>query len=131
MDSEPLVSEQIDAGAKFLAEFGKYAPVLAAFWVKHSDDSHWSLYVASDQINDDNYGLAYGEVLRLTTQPPAVPLDPFLVTVVGADDPLAQAVLELMKKHTGRSPIRANGRSLGGLSIDGVYVYPMPIAVGS
>ena len=32
MDQELLVEQQIDAGAKFLSEFGKIAPVKIAYW---------------------------------------------------------------------------------------------------
>ena len=65
MDHEPLVKEQIDAGARFLREFDKYAPVRVAFWLKESDRQYWHLYVASDEITDDNFDLAYGEVIRI------------------------------------------------------------------
>ncbi len=51
MDQGPLVVEQIDAGAKFLAELDKNIPVMAAFWLKASDEDSWYLYVASDQVN--------------------------------------------------------------------------------
>ena len=55
----------IDAGARFLGEFEKYNPVQNAFWLKESDEGEWSLYVASDKITDDNFDVAYGEVLRI------------------------------------------------------------------
>ena len=65
MDHEPLVTEQIEAAAAFLREFDKYAPVRVAFWLKESDRQYWHLYVASDEITDDNFDLAYGEVIRI------------------------------------------------------------------
>ena len=48
MDQGPLVIEQIDAGARFLAEFEKKIPVMAAFWLKASEEGSWYLYVASE-----------------------------------------------------------------------------------
>src|SRR5580704_18702511 len=38
MDQDTLVSEQIDAAAKFLEEFQKYLPVESAFWLRGEDD---------------------------------------------------------------------------------------------
>jgi hypothetical protein len=60
-----LVDEQIEVGAQFLSEFCKYRPVQSAFWYKDSDEGEWYLYVASDQITDDNFDVAYEEVGRV------------------------------------------------------------------
>ena len=65
MDQEPLVIEQIDAGATFLRELAKSIAVSAAFWLKVSEDSPWYLHVVSQELNDQNLGTVYGEVLRI------------------------------------------------------------------
>jgi hypothetical protein len=79
MDQSPLVIDQFDAGARFLGEFQKYVPVKAAFWLKESAEGEWILYVASDQITDDNFDVAYGEVLRIAVQMHEPIFDPFHV----------------------------------------------------
>lgn len=129
MDQGPLVSEQIDAGARLISEFRKYKPVVAAFWLKASEDGQWFLYLASDKINDTNFDVAYGEVLRLTAMSQDPWLDPFQVKVVGADDPVARAILELQRKYPGKNPTRYHGRPFGGLSVEEAYVYPIPVPV--
>src|SRR5947209_3120525 len=48
MHQEPLIKERIEAAAKFLAEFEKHFPLLAAFWYKRDEDSSWALAIASD-----------------------------------------------------------------------------------
>jgi hypothetical protein len=53
--------DQIDAGARFFGEFRNYLPIQSAFWLKEREDGEWSLYVAYDQITDDNFDIAYGE----------------------------------------------------------------------
>lgn len=131
MDPGPLVTQQIDAAARFVHEFAKYTPVQAAFWLKATEDNQWFLYVAGDQINDANFDAAYGEVLRITSKTPDPWLDPFQIKVIGTDDPLAKDVIEMQKKYPGPLPTRYHGRQLGGLSIDEAYVYPLPIAVPS
>jgi hypothetical protein len=129
MDQGPLVSERIDAGAKLAREFDKRTPLKAAFWLKESEDGQWVLYLASDQINDSNFDVAYGEVLRLLGPGPHLWLDPFQVKVTGADDPVTKAVLAIQEKFAGKLATRLRNRMLGGVSVDEVYIYPIPVPV--
>jgi hypothetical protein len=129
MDQGPLVSDQIEAGARFLGEFQKYVPVTVAFWLKESDEGEWYLYVASDQITDDNFDVAYGEVGRIAGQLRDPLFDPFQVKVLGADDPLAKAALDIKGRHPGPVATRFHGRVFGGLPVEEVYIYPSPIPV--
>ena len=115
--------------ARFLGEFQKYMPVHAAFWLKDSDDGAWYLYVASDQITDENFDVAYGEVLRITVVMNDPLFDPFQVKLIGADDPLAQAVLDMQRRYPGRVTSHLQGKVLGGLPVEEVYLYPSPLPV--
>jgi hypothetical protein len=131
MDQGPLVISQIDAGARFLDAFQKYMPVQAAFWLKESDDGEWSLYVASDQITDDNFDVAYGEVLRIggATRDPL--FDPFHVKLIGMDDPLAKAALDIRRRYPGSVVNHLHGNAFGGVPVEEVYLYSSPISVGA
>jgi hypothetical protein len=129
MDQAPLVIEQIDAGARFLGEFQKYLPVQAAFWLKETEEGDWSLYVASDQITDDNFDVGYGEVVRIAGQLRDPWFDPLQVKLIGVSDPLARAALDLQRRYPGRVPARFHGKIFGGVSVDEVYLYPSPIPV--
>lgn len=127
MDQGPLVIDQIEAGARFLAEFQKYAPVQAAFWLKDSEEGTWRLYVASDQITDKKFRVAYGEVIRVWKMLRDPWFDPFRVKLIGADDPLAKAALELYQRYPIRRPTQFPGRTFGGMSVDELYLYPTPV----
>jgi hypothetical protein len=129
MDQGALVMPQIDAGARLVNEFDKYAPVRAAFWLKAKDEGEWYLYLASDRIDDSNFDVAYGEVLRLTGKSPTPWLDPFQVKVISAEDRLARAVLELLARFPGKMATRYHGRELGGIPVEEVYIYPTPAPV--
>jgi hypothetical protein len=48
----------IEAGARFLPEFQKYAPIAAAFWLKDSDTGNWHLWIGSTKITDRNFDRA-------------------------------------------------------------------------
>jgi hypothetical protein len=128
MDQGPLVTEQIDAGAKLLQEFDSgYAPLSSAFWLKESEDGQWYLYLVSPQINDSNFDLAYGEVHRLAGRSPSVWLDPFQVKVAGVDDPVAKAVGAIQSQYPSRLATRLRNRQLGDISVDEVYIYALPV----
>jgi hypothetical protein len=122
-----LVDEQINAGAKFLGEFHKYLPVQSAFWLKESDEGERNLYVVSDQITDDNFDVAYGEVLRIAGAIRDSWFDPFQVMLLSADDPLAKAAREVQQRYPGRTPIRLYGKMFGGVSAEELYLYPSPV----
>ena len=126
MDHEPLVTEQIEAAAAFLREFDKYAPVRVAFWLKESDRQYWHLYVASDEITDDNFDLAYGEVIRIAGELRNPWFDPLRVKVLGADHPLAKAALDVQRRYPGRTPPRVRDTMFGGVLVDEVYIYLSP-----
>jgi hypothetical protein len=129
MDQGPLVIEQIEAGAKLASEFDKLTPLQVAFWLKESEDGQWFLYLTSDQINDSNFDLAYGRVLQLPGRGPHMWLDPFQVKVTGTEDPVAKAVLDIQQKYPGRLATRLRNRMLGSVSVDEVYLYPIPVPV--
>lgn len=128
MDSGPLVAEQVEAGARFLNEFQKYAPIQAAFWLKESDASNAHLCVASDRITDENFDLAYDEVARIRGQLQDPWLDLFSVRVLrDRHRPLVEAVLGLIRRFGGKTPIHLYGQILAGRSVDELYVYPSVI----
>jgi hypothetical protein len=127
MDQGPLVAEQIDAGAKLASEFDKYAPLRAAFWLKESEDGQWFLYLVSDQINDSNFDVAYGEVLRLVSPGSNIWLDPFQVKVTGPNKPVAKDVIAIQQKYPSKFATRLRNRLLGGVSIEEAFIYVIPI----
>ena len=129
MDRGPLVNEEIEDGETLARAFDAYASVKIAFWVKSSDEDQRYLYLASDEINDGNFDVAYGEVIRLTNALGLLHLDPFRVKVVSGNDPLAAAALKLSSSYPGKIANRYGGRIFGGMDVDDVYVYPSPLLV--
>jgi hypothetical protein len=124
MDQGALVTEETDAGEELVCRFDKFASVKAAFWLKEAEERQWYLYIASDQINDTNLRAAYGEILRVAAQMVTPYLDPFRVKLIPTSNPLAQAAVEIHQRYPGRIAIRLNGTNFGGLSVDGVFIYP-------
>jgi hypothetical protein len=130
MDQELLVEQEINAGAKFLVEFGKFAPVKIAYWSQDSENTPWYLHVASERIDDTNRRAAYGEVNRIGRQLQDPHLDPFRVKLTGADDPVARAVFEYQSRFPAhRLPTHYRGFDLAHVGINEAYIYPLQLAV--
>jgi hypothetical protein len=122
MGSQLLV-EEIDAAKEFAREFNDYAPVSACFWLNPAESDHWYLYVASDEINDTNIYVAYGEVLRRVGI--GQWLDPFKIKLVNTSDPVARDAIKIRDSIPNRTiPVRRRGGALGNLGIEGAYIYP-------
>src|SRR5262249_11687835 len=124
MDQGPLVREQIDAGARFLAEFQKYAPIRVAFWLKDADTGRWSLYIASDQINDDNLDAADDEVIRIVR----MIHDPWIgllqIKLISDSEELAKAALKTRRRYPDTSAARLYGETIDWINIEDMYIYP-------
>lgn len=124
MGEELLVNERIDAGAEFVRDLNEYVSVSVACWVIPADSDNVFLYIASDQINDSNVDVAYGEVLRRLGRKKSPWLDPFQVKLVNSSDPVARDAIQIRDRYPAPLPTRFGGSSIGGISIDGAYIYP-------
>jgi hypothetical protein len=128
MDQERLVTEQIDAGAKFLGELERKIPVAAAFWLKAPEESRY-LYVVWDPLDDKDLDVAYGEVLQIANQMRNPYFDPFRVKLIKPSHALAKAALENLRRFPGRMATRLHRTNFGGVGVDEANIYPMPITV--
>jgi hypothetical protein len=131
MAQDVLVIEQIDAGADFIRDFNDYFSVSVACWVNPAESDNLFLYIASDEIDDGNFDVAYGEVLRRLSSKRSQWLDPFQIKLISSSDPIARAAMEIRDRYPAKIPTRYNGSSLGGISIDSAYIYPPLSAVKS
>jgi hypothetical protein len=128
MGQVPLVSERIEAGKAFLDAREKHMPVKAAFWLKASEDSGWYLHVVSDQVSDGKIREAYGVVGDVSTTILDPNFDLFRVKLIGGRDPLARAAVEIHRRSPARRPTWIHDGPFGGMSVEGVYVYPPPVS---
>jgi hypothetical protein len=55
-------------------------------------------------------------------------LDPQEVKVISPTDPIAKDVRDLYRRYPGPMPIRFGGTSLGGMPVEGAYIYPPPVS---
>ncbi len=124
MDKGPLVDEEIAAAACFLGEFTKSYPVQFAFWLKEGEHHNWKLYIVSEQITDENFDEAYGEVVRITGEIRDPWFNGMQVSVLGVDERLAKAVAELRRRYPADKLARFFGETVDGIEAEEIYVYP-------
>lgn len=131
MDNGPLVKEEIETGAELIRELDRVRPVSAAFWLKASDPSNWYLYIASDRIDGSNKDVAYMEAMRIFKQIDSPYLDRFRIKLISSEDPLASAAAEFNQQYpiltVGRLGYRMGGTMFGGIVVDDLYIYRMPL----
>ena len=128
MNQAPLVTKEINAGAELFRQLEKSFPLQAAFWAKDSDGGPWYLHIASDQFRAGDQGAGYQEVLRLAWEMASPHLDAMQVKLIPTSHPMAQAAMEINRRFPARVPTRFGDRSFGGVSVEGVYVYPPSVA---
>jgi hypothetical protein len=126
MAAGTLVNEQVSAATRFLREFEKSTQVVAAYWLKDSEEDRWDLYVVSDRFNDGVRRTAYGDVCRVTNSLNDPVLDPSRVKLVGLSEPTAKAVLDFYKTRPPRIPFYVHGRSIGNVEIAEAYFIKGP-----
>jgi hypothetical protein len=124
MDQGPLVTEETDAGAELVQKLNQYFPVKAAFWLKASDEDERYLYIASDKINETNVRAAYREAFRLANEMQSPYLNPFRLKLIGGQDQLTVAALDVQNRFAGLMATRFHGKAFGGQTVDDVYLYP-------
>ena len=118
--------DEIDAGAEFVRALHGRQPVTAAFWLKASDEGVRYLYVVLTGLADADFGDAYLDVRAVAEALPDHYIDPFRVRLIGPDDPLARAALDVYRRHPRRVPPRFGGSVFGGTPVDELYLYPPP-----
>src|SRR5262249_44157866 len=101
------------------------------FWLKASEDGRWRFYLVSPVVDAEGLPKAYRRLHTLVRQMPGpFWIDPLEIKLIGPDNPIAKDVLAIHTRAPGPrvSPIRWSGRSLGNITIEGAYLYPLPAA---
>jgi hypothetical protein len=131
MDTDTLVENRIDDGQKLVEELRQRGfNGAAAFWLKASENGKWYFYIISPEVDTAGIINAYRQLHSLMRTVPQVSwIDPLEVKLIGPSNPIARDVLDILSRTPGPrvSPIRWNGQRLGNTSIDGAYLYPLPV----
>ncbi|HEV8058244.1 MAG TPA: hypothetical protein VGP68_00095 [Gemmataceae bacterium] len=110
--------------------------VPVAFWAKPTESGKWYLYLASPFVDDHGAKAAYLHVFDLLRKTLDLWIEPLDIKVIGLTDSLADAAMQLRNSMFANrvSPVsnpkflqrmtRFDGSSLGGVSVDGAYIYP-------
>lgn len=142
MDQDTVVSERTESGKRLIeALVAAGLEVRVAFWAKPTDEEKWFLYLAIPIVDKEGPTAAYRQVLSVVRKVPELWIDPSEVRVVGLNDSLTEAALELVRPKVPDSPFavrnprpfpgmtRFGGATLGGVDIDGAYIYPLQSVV--
>jgi hypothetical protein len=126
MDTVTLVNDQIDDGARLLAALSENGfSVVAACWVKTSEEGRWFLYIASDAVEQAKLAAAYRQVYALLESLPTSGISMSEIKLIGRSNPITKDVLDLQRRYPGQLPTRSRRIQLGEIATDEVYIYPV------
>jgi hypothetical protein len=131
MDQITLVDNLIVAGHQFLGDLVQNQfDVAAAAWIKASDEDSWYLYIATKEVDAKGTTAAYRTLHEKMQRmpPPVIPF--FEIKLIGADNPIAQEIVEFYRRQPAPWLVHHRSYRLGNLSIEDAYVYPPPSTEG-
>ncbi len=132
MDTNTLVNELVEDGKKIVEQLPRDGfEVTAAFWLKAAEDGEWYFYIASPVAETERLSDAYRKLYTIIRSMPELRwIDPLEVKLIGPSNPIAIDVLAIHTRSGGLkvSPIRWGGKSLGDVSVEEAYLYPLPAA---
>jgi hypothetical protein len=100
-----MVTEKLDSGKRLLEALRSVSfHVHTAFWANPTEEGKWFLYLASPVVDEQGPAAAYRTVYRVIRQMPDLWIDPFEVRVVGPNDPMAEAVREVIRPKVVAGP---------------------------
>lgn len=136
MDYLPLVTEQLSAGRRFVAELAHRGQLSAAFWTRTEDDWGWMLYLVSPEVSDrdprDFIDLAHNCLIGLwdSGEVSADDLDLDRLVFISPSAPLAEAVRRATPaNYRNRIPPtdgRIPGARIVGANVPEVYLFGLP-----
>lgn len=139
MDQDEVVTQQAESGKRLIEALAADGfDVRIAFWTKLADEEKRFLYLASSFVDDEGPLAAYRLVHRVLRKMPDLWMwiDPLDIRVIGLNDSLTKGALEVIKTVVPRNEfanqnprpfpgmIRHDGSTLGGVGVEGAYIYP-------
>jgi hypothetical protein len=130
METESLVENLIDDGRKLVEELPlRGFEVNVAFWLKASENGKWYFYIVSPLVDAEGITKAYRLLHPLVrAMPQPFWIDPLEIRLIGPTNPIARDALTVQSRASALhfSPIRWDGQSLGNISVEAAYIYPLP-----
>ncbi len=133
MDTSTLVENQIDDGKKLIEDLTRHGfPITTAFWLRPTEDGRWYFTLVSPLVDSEGIAQAYQRLHPVVwARPQPCAIDPLKITLIGLDNPIAKDVLAIQRTAPGPRicAIRGEGIRLGNVSVDGAYIYPLPVTI--
>ncbi|HVS35900.1 MAG TPA: hypothetical protein VMS17_09980 [Gemmataceae bacterium] len=98
--------------------------------MQESEGGPWYFYIATPLVGEDGArGPAYDRVGALIQDmPQPFWVDPLEFKVVAPGSAVGKAIRDIADRRPGPMPLPCGSERLGGLTIDGAYIYPADVA---
>lgn len=126
MGQGTLVEMQIDGGKALVDSLRTTGfDVTVSGWTKSSEEGDWYLYIASKDVDDRGLAGAYRTVYTTIKANPEFGIDPFVVKLVGRENPITKDLLDIRGAGVVRIATRSRRPKLGHMSVEETYVYAL------
>lgn len=131
MDKGTLVRELLDGGEKLVARLVKNGVgVSAAGWVETTEAGEPQLYIVAPLADEQGLFVAYGALADAMNSLESEwshwleRIDDSSIRMCRTTEPLARGLIDVTQRSSAKFPTWFGSPSLGGVSIDGAYLYP-------
>lgn len=127
MDQGTLVGPHVDDGRRLIERLiADGVPVLAAAWLKPSEEGSWVLYIVTPLVDDRGLHDAYLQVHGALSRIESAGLTTANIRFVGTRDPLAEVLESILQQRPKSRGISWAGPRLADIQVDDAYIYPRP-----
>jgi len=125
MAQATLVMKQIEDGETLLKHLQvNHFDVIAACWLNDVEGDEWSFYIASKVVDQKGLFEAYKDLHNTLSELPDLWINPLEVKLIGANHPVANAIVDLHRRFPAKIHTRYRLKELGGIPIDEAHIYP-------
>ena len=126
MDSQTLVGDQIEAGARVVSRVAQAVPLSIAFWVKPADGRRWTLFLVTPDADSLDGRRRVRQAVAAAEAGESVwgPLG-LRYQLISPNSAVMQDVTGLHEEFYHYLPFNYKGAMLGDVPIEEAYFYPL------
>jgi hypothetical protein len=128
MDQVTLVSRLVEDGWRLIEQLvADGVEILAAAWLKPTEQERWILYIASAVVDQKGLNIAYRMVHAALIKTDISDLSTDNIRLIGSSDALTRQLQSIHRLRPSTRGIVWAGARLGDIQIDDAYIYPQTL----
>ena len=127
MDFPVLVAVGVYRGQDLVNQLISHGiQIAAAFWGQVTEEGRWTLYLATDLVQQKGIHAAYLTIFDLNKKMPEPKIGNDDITLIDPSDPMAQMIIALQQHYRIQNPTWTGPQRTGSAELRDAYLYPIP-----